>query len=84
MAMLIMNGAAVRNPAGVPAFIYRVVSFFENVRVAVARRREIANLASMSDYMLADMGLTRGSVNAALDTPFWQDPSEILANSRVR
>ncbi len=43
------------------------------ISVAVATRR---SLATMPDHLLADVGLDRAMVDAALDaTPFWQAPS---------
>jgi uncharacterized protein YjiS (DUF1127 family) len=43
--------------------------------VALKHRQE---LASLSDRMLADIGLTRSDLHAAPFTPLWQDPTSYL------
>ena len=42
-------------------------------------RRAIATLARLDSHMLADIGLTRGDVHAALAVPLGDDPSRQLA-----
>jgi uncharacterized protein YjiS (DUF1127 family) len=42
------------------------------------RRRDFATLASFDDYMLKDIGLTRGDLNDALAEPLWRDPTAML------
>ena len=38
-------------------------------------RRQIVHLTEFDDHVLADIGLTRGDIDAALSQPFSQDPS---------
>ncbi len=42
------------------------------------RRRDFAMLASFDDYLLKDMGLSRGDLNEALAEPLWRDPTAVL------
>jgi uncharacterized protein YjiS (DUF1127 family) len=50
-----------------------LVRHLDAVSAAVATRRA---LATMPDHLLADVGLDRVTVDAALDaTPFWRAPS---------
>ena len=42
-------------------------------------RRALRSLAAQEDYMLRDIGVTRGDLNAALSAPGTQDPSSVLA-----
>jgi len=42
------------------------------------RRNDAAVLASFDDYMLRDIGLTRGDLNDALAEPLWRDPTAVL------
>lgn len=46
---------------------------------AVTHRRQIWSLTEADDRLLKDIGLTRSDVAAALDTPFYADPSRNLA-----
>ena len=48
--------------------------------VVWTRRREVGDLMSLDDRMLADLGLTRGDVSASLATPFLQDPTRQLTD----
>jgi uncharacterized protein YjiS (DUF1127 family) len=41
-------------------------------------RKDAAVLASFDDYMLRDIGLTRGDLNDALAEPPWRDPTAVL------
>lgn len=45
---------------------------------ASRRRTDAALLASFDDYMLRDIGLTRGDLNDALAEPLWRDPTAVL------
>ena len=45
---------------------------------ALRHRREVKNLAELDDWMLRDIGLTRGDVNSALAEPLYLNPSWIL------
>ena len=46
---------------------------------AIRHRRELMRLAECEDYILADVGLSRDDVQAALSAPFWRDPTRHLA-----
>jgi uncharacterized protein YjiS (DUF1127 family) len=43
-----------------------------------AHRGELQRLAECDDHVLADVGVTRDDLTAALSAPFWRDPSEQL------
>lgn len=49
-----------------------------NVLQALMHRRTVLEMASFDDRMLADIGLTRGDVHAALSLPLDADPSARL------
>ncbi len=49
-------------------------------------RREFRRLGEMSDYELADVGLTRADIHLAMSSPFDFDPTArlgVLAEARV-
>ena len=54
--------------------VQRVIAFLS----AVQGRRDMHVLAGMDDRMLSDIGLTRGDVRDASNSPVWQDPTAIL------
>lgn len=56
-----------------------VVSRTVAVAKALDNRRSIRRLGDAEERLLKDIGLTRGDVSAALDTPFYADPSANLA-----
>jgi len=45
---------------------------------ALAHRDQLQRLAECDDHLLADIGVTREEMKAALSAPFWRDPSEEL------
>ncbi len=45
---------------------------------ALAHRGQLRRLAECDDHVLADIGLTRKDIEAALSAPFWRDPSAEL------
>ncbi len=47
------------------------------------RRRDFAMLASFDDYMLKDIGLSRGDLNDALAEPLWRDPTAVLVRRQT-
>jgi uncharacterized protein YjiS (DUF1127 family) len=47
--------------------------------VAVKHRRELRRLTDLDDHMLADIGLTRSKLHAALSAPPWRDPTKGLS-----
>jgi uncharacterized protein YjiS (DUF1127 family) len=51
---------------------------------AWAHRRAIRNLSYSDDALLKDIGLTRSDIGAALDMPFYRDPSLLLAEHAGR
>ena len=48
------------------------------------RRKDAAVLASFDDYMLRDIGLTRGDLDDALAEPLWRDPTAVLVRRQRR
>src|SRR6266545_3817434 len=46
---------------------------------ALKNRRDIAGLADWDDRMLADIGLTRSDLRAAMGDRLWRDPTTLLA-----
>ena len=49
------------------------------VVIAAVNRRAVRELDQSDDRLLKDIGLTRGDLSAALDVPFYRDPSANLA-----
>ena len=47
--------------------------------VAWNHRRQFASLGNLDDRMLADLGLTRGDIGAAVAEPLWRDPTVRLS-----
>lgn len=50
-----------------------------NVAVAWNQRRKLVDLAQLDDRMLADLGLARGDVAAAVSEPLWRNPTTRLS-----
>jgi uncharacterized protein YjiS (DUF1127 family) len=46
--------------------------------VSLKHRREVARLGRRDDRALADIGILRSDLRAALRAPLWMDPSRIL------
>ena len=63
-AFVLIRNAAVDAALGIRRFV-----------VAIRRRRDLEQLADHPDYLLADIGLTRNDLDAALSEPFWRDPT---------
>jgi uncharacterized protein YjiS (DUF1127 family) len=77
--------SALTTPAGPAASAHTVAAIRATVRRtwrqiidAWHRRTDAALLASFDDYMLRDIGLTRGDLNDALAEPLWRDPTAVL------
>ena len=77
--------SALTTPAVPAALTQTVAAFGATVRrvsrqlvEAWRRRYDAAVLASFDDYMLRDIGLTRGDLNDALAEPVWRDPTAVL------
>ena len=60
----------------------RVLRTMARLWRAWRNRRDVAKLLNLDDYMLRDIGLTRGDVTGALSSPRNHDPSEILIGKR--
>ena len=61
------------------AALATVARFATRLREAQERRQVVANLASLDDHMLRDIGLTRFDVDAALVEPVMTDGTLVLA-----
>ena len=77
MLMPISAAARVLGFAGTVAS--RLVTFVR----AYKNRHDLQVLAGFDDYMLRDIGLTRGDLRDAVAEPLWRDPTTILV-TRVR
>ena len=55
--------------------INAVLQFVERTLQSWRNRRAVVHLSELDDHALADLGLTRGDVAAALSQPFSHDPS---------
>ncbi len=62
----------------------RLARLRHQVIAAWRRRTEVAVLASFDDFMLRDIGLSRGDVNDALAEPLWRDPTAVLLRRQRR
>lgn len=60
--------------ASLPPKLARIVRLWNH-------RRAVRALSTYNDRMLQDIGLNRSDVSAALEGPFWSDPSESLART---
>ena len=67
-----------------PAMLAEAMPRAARVLKAWQARRNLAQLRSMDDRMLDDMGLTRADVVRAFETPWYHDPSNDLTIARVR
>jgi uncharacterized protein YjiS (DUF1127 family) len=69
---------ASRSGSAEAGLVHAVLQFAERTIRSWRNRRSVAQLSEFDDHMLADLGLTRGDVSAALSQPFSQDPSAEL------
>lgn len=60
----------------------RVAHFFARFARARKARRDFESLRGASDHLLADIGVTRGQLDACLTAPFWVNPSDRLTAPR--
>ena len=74
-ALITIRGIAARFAPACAAF----AEASRGVVIAAVNRRAIRELDQSDDRLLKDIGLTRGDVSAALDVPFYRDPSANLA-----
>lgn len=58
--------------------VARAAVMAANVWTAFRNRRELYRLGEMSDFELADIGLTRGDLHVAIDAPLGHDPTSRL------
>lgn len=73
-----------RNPRASALISNAVVAAVLGIRrfvVAIRRRSDLQHLVDQPDYLLADIGLTRNDLDAALSEPFWRDPTLHLERS---
>jgi uncharacterized protein YjiS (DUF1127 family) len=56
-----------------------VLSHARQFYEAIRHRRPIAVLAEHDERLLADIGLTRDDLRAAVREPIWRDPTELLS-----
>ena len=61
------------------AFFRNATLRISNVLRAFKHRREATALSDLDDRMLADVGITRGDLRAAMIQPLWNDPTSVLA-----
>lgn len=52
--------------------------FRRQLVTAWRHRNDMAVLASFDDFMLRDIGVTRGDLDDALAEPLWRDPTAVL------
>jgi hypothetical protein len=69
------------NPAGtsIGQALTAVLLGTRQVITAIKHRCQLADLADAEDHRLADVGITRDDLNAALSEPLWRDPTTVLA-----
>ena len=66
------------------ALVRKAVAALGQLWTVWKRRREIGNLLEMDDWMLKDIGLSRGDVHDALADRLTHDPSSRLASTAAR
>jgi uncharacterized protein YjiS (DUF1127 family) len=64
---------------GFASLVALVAYWLKQLAQARRHRREARALAGLDRYMLADIGITRADVRDAFSAPFWEDPTEVLA-----
>jgi len=61
------------------AFRQRMNSLFRRLARTYQARRDLKVLRNSGDHLLDDIGISRSQLDAALNAPFWVDPSHQLA-----
>lgn len=61
-----------------------LVSAIRSLHTCLRNRSEVSAMSEMTDYQLADIGLTRDDVRSALTAPMACDPAESLIRARNR
>jgi uncharacterized protein YjiS (DUF1127 family) len=74
------NRNAARRPAVATRAFERIATFFRVWK----NRRAFDRLSEMTDTELADIGLTRSDLHAAINAPFGSDPTARLRGMRAR
>lgn len=64
--------------------INRIAGFAARAWRVLRNRHQTVKLNDLTDAQLADIGLTRGDVRAALAAPFFRDPSFALTKASRR
>ena len=62
----------------VPTLFSRAVGLISRLFGAYHDRCAFAALGEVSDYVLADIGLTRSDVRDAFAEPVWRDPTSLM------
>ena len=60
----------------------RIATLLKRLARARRARRDLETLRNANEQILADIGLTRVQIEAALDAPFWINPSDRILASR--
>jgi uncharacterized protein YjiS (DUF1127 family) len=84
MSALTTLGHPARVAPPVAIFAATLARFRRQVVAAWRHRNEVAMLVSFDDYMLKDIGLTRGDLDDALAEPLWRDPTAVLVRRQRR
>lgn len=64
-----------------PSFAARAINAVAAVLRAWKNRREVYRLGEMTDWELADIGLTRGDLHVAIRAPLTADPTRFLGSA---
>lgn len=70
--------AANRSESAGVGLVHAVLQFAERTIRSWRNRRSVMQLSALDDHILADLGVTRGDVEAVLSQPFTRDPSDEL------
>lgn len=79
MAMLTQAEHGIRTGHGRTTIADRLRQMLARFREARRAHRDFESLRTANDYLLSDIGLTRGQLNHALAAPFWVNPTSRIA-----
>ena len=65
--------------ADLPGLLARAIGLIGQLYRACHNRSAVAVLGVVSDYMLADIGLTRSDIRDAFAEPVWRDPTSLMS-----